>query len=591
MPYLPGRTLRAAIEDSEAGLAPGDLAEICASVADGLAFLHERNIAHRDLNPRNIYICESGEVLILDFGLVKLLDQTSLTRRGQIVGTLAYCSPEQLRGESGPATDLYALGATLFHGLCGRPPFLAENMLALIEMIRGEDPEPPSVVDPRIPESLEQLTLALLAKEPVQRPGSALAVATDLRSPHELPSVRPRTYARDSDPILAVRAATSTGGRALVGAAMLGEAPQIAVAALTTPGVLGDIVRAGGFDPDLAVLVDTRVETTRAIGAPKAVVGRSFAPTRGRPYLHGDLRSAETCRRIARGDLQEQAGEGATILRSSGFSFAHADDPWIKRDARLLGDALSARDALAADSPLFATIRCELDALQGEEERLRIANRFSRGLPQGYWLEIYGLTLHAHPEAIAAALEMCMLMQERGVPSIPSLPGPLVELAWSIGIGGAEVKLGRVGGAHAPTSRPITNADRRPRFELLSVFGSFAPEDAAKMLAAGILPESDCGCPTCRLGGTHEDRVTDADSHDIFVWRALQRDLCGLSVPDRLDRLEGRLTEAELLLDGCKGVLPKGRGGKRHLRVLRSTLAVLADRGVLAGFGALRPSA
>ena len=142
--------------------------------------------------------------------------------------------------------------------------------------------------------------------------------------------------------------------------------------------------------------------------------------------------------------------------------------------------------------------------------------------------------------------------------SIAVLPGPLVAFAWSIGVAGVEVKLGRVGGAHAPTSRALMNADNRSRFELLSVFSSFVPEDAVALLEREVPTESGCGCPTCRLGGTYVDRVADADSHAVFAWRSLQRELSALTVPERLERLEGRLGEADRLLRSNPGHPRKG---------------------------------
>jgi hypothetical protein len=588
MPYLPGHTLKEAIESTERPLSIGDVTRVAASVADGLAFLHEHNIAHRDLNPKNIYLTDVGDVLILDFGLVKLLDHTSLTRRGQVLGTWPYCAPEQLRNETDLHTDLYGLGATVYHALTGKPPFLATSPVGFVDMIRDEDPEPPSVLNPGISEQVEELVLALLAKEPVQRPASAAAVAAALRTPQREASAKPTPYERDAAPILAVRATSSTAARATVGAAMLGQGPGIAIGSITTPSILEDLVRARGFDAEMQLIVDTKVETTVTAGIPKTVAERRFAPAEGRPYRHADLRGAEACQRIARGDIQEQDEEGASIFRSACLPFSRADDEWIKRDARLLGDQLLARDAHNAEAPLYATVRCEVEALLREEDRLAIANRFTRGAPEGFWFEAYGLSIHSPPEVIAAALEMFLLMQERGVPSIASLPGSLVELAWSIGVAGAEVKLGRVGGSHTPRTRPLINADRRPRFELLSVFGSFAPEDAVTLLELGVLPESRCGCPTCQLGGTFGDRVEAADSHGMAVWRGLQNELSEMSVADRLQRLDERFGEAEAFLREMRGTLPKSRGSKRHVTKLRNTLSLLSSRRVLGPFGKLK---
>jgi hypothetical protein len=590
MPYLPGRTLRAAIGSTERPLSIDEVTKIAAAVADGLVFLHDHNVAHRDLNPKNIYLTDAGDVLILDFGLVKLMDHSSLTMRGQVLGTWPYCAPEQLRNQTDLHTDLYGLGATIYHALTGRPPFLATSAAAFVEMIGGEDPEPPAVLNPEVPSGLDELVLALLAKEPVQRPADAAAVAAALRRPYQLAAAKPPPYERGSDPILAVRASTSTAARAVVGAAMLGEAPQIAAGAITTPTILEDLVRATSLAPGMGLVVDTRVETTVAIGMPKTVAARRFAPEGDEPYRHADLRSPDICRRVARGDLQEQNAEGASILRSACLPFARPDDDWLKLDARLLGDQLTARDAINADAPLFATVRCDVDALAREEDRLAIASRFTRGAPDGFWFEAYQLSIHSPVEAIAGALEMFLLMQERGVPAIASLPGHLVELAWSIGVAGAEVKLGRVGGAHAPRTKPMPNADRRPRFEFPSIFGSFAPEDAVALLELEVLPESRCSCATCQLGGTLSDRIGAADSHDLTVWGDLQRELTGMEIADRVERLRERFAEAETLLGEARGTLPKGRGSKRHITKLRETLELLSGRGVLEPFGKLKRS-
>jgi len=132
------------------------------------------------------------------------------------------------------------------------------------------------------------------------------------------------------------------------------------------------------------------------------------------------------------------------------------------------------------------------------------------------------------------------------------------------------------------------NADHRSRFELLSVFGSFAPEDAVALLELGVLPESQCSCPTCQLGGKFSNRVGAADSHGMAVWQGLQSELAPMAVAERLERLEQRFTEAEELLGKARGTLPKGRGSKRNVKKLRATFTELGKRGALEPFGKLK---
>jgi len=590
MPFIPGQTLRQAIDAAAVPLKVDDLRSIAAAVADGLAFLHDHNTAHRDVTPKNIFLTESSEVLILDFGLAKLQDRTSVTHPGHAVGTLAYLAPEQLRNEDDLHSDIYGLGATLYEALCQRRMFEAGNIAALVEMIRHEDPEPPSTHNPLVPDDLDELVIAMLEKEPVQRPSSALVVAANLRAPSAGHRAKPQPYDRDLAPKLAVRATTASAGRALLGAAMMGRTPQIGVAAVTTPPALNELRRAAGFNTEMKLAVDSKVETTASIAMPRLVRGLPFSPESGVPYEHNALRQSERCKRIARGDIAVQAAEGATLFRSACFPFSGPDDPWIKRNRRLLSDELQARNAIDAEVPLYATIRCDIDALVSAGKRISIANRFTREAPQGYWIEIYDLNAGSKPEVIAAAFDLFLMMQERGVGTIASLPGPLVELAWSVGVAGAEVKLGRVGGAHGATVRTPTRSDQSPRFDFGSIFTSLPAEQAIEILDGGVLPESECQCPSCQLAQTPRERVASADDHDLAGWLALREALGVLSVEQRVERLKGRFAEAEGLLAAARKVAPKNRFSARTVRTLSKTLELLNEGGALAAMGKLRRS-
>ena len=324
----------------------------------------------------------------------------------------------------------------------------------------------------------------------------------------------------------------------------------------------------------------------------KAVRGCAYAPAGDAPYRHQDLRDPDTARRVARGDAEEQADRSASVFRTPSFRFDGADDPWLKRDVRLLSDSLFARDAIDGGAPLYATIRCGIDALADRGSRISIANRFSRGAPDGYWLEVYGLSAGSAPAAIAAVVDLSLLLQEQGVPVIAALPGPLVELAWSIGIGGAEVKLGRVGGTAGETLRTPPPGARPPRFEFPSIFASLEPDDAAALLAAGLLPESECDCPSCAFAADSTARVAAADDHDLACWLRLRDTLVALGVEERVERLRVRLGEAQELVAGTRGALKdsRRRNLQRTLRNFAATLELLENSGALGAMGAIRHS-
>jgi serine/threonine protein kinase len=156
------------------------------AVAEGLAYAHENAVVHRDIKPHNILLTPDGKTLLTDFGLAKMLDQEgeALTRTGDLVGTPSYMSPEQARGNRhaiGPATDVYGLGATLYHALTGHVPFGGSAITEVVFQIVSYTPEPPRSLRPEIPQRLEAILLKCLAKEPASRYSQAAKLAADLR--------------------------------------------------------------------------------------------------------------------------------------------------------------------------------------------------------------------------------------------------------------------------------------------------------------------------------------------------------------------------------------------------------------------------
>ena len=165
------------------------VASIGVQICDALEYAHARGILHRDIKPANIWLTADGTAKLGDFGLAVGLNPTRITVEGMIVGTLAYMPPELAAGgESEPRSDLYSLGAMLYEMLTGRPPFLGENAVAIISQHLNTAPVAPSWHNPEVPKQLEQLVLALLAKEPANRPADAEQVKTDLLAIQSTPA-------------------------------------------------------------------------------------------------------------------------------------------------------------------------------------------------------------------------------------------------------------------------------------------------------------------------------------------------------------------------------------------------------------------
>jgi serine/threonine protein kinase len=165
MEYVPGGDIEDLI-DRNGPIPETMLLRIGADVASGLSHAHERGIIHRDLKPRNILLDERGSPKLADFGIARAVDGTYL-------GTAAYSSPEQLRGERvTPKSDVYSLGATLYHAAVGAQPFSGNTIEVATQHVL-KVPTSPRERGAQIGERLETLILGCLAKKPSERPDAA----------------------------------------------------------------------------------------------------------------------------------------------------------------------------------------------------------------------------------------------------------------------------------------------------------------------------------------------------------------------------------------------------------------------------------
>jgi eukaryotic-like serine/threonine-protein kinase len=149
-------------------LPPDQAAALLAEVARAIEYAHSRGVIHRDLKPSNILLGQDGRPRVTDFGLAKKLESNSeLTGSGQVMGTPSYMSPEQARGNSsevGTAADVYALGATLYALLTGRPPFQAATSMETLLQVVCKNPVPPRQLNAAISRDLETICMKCLEK-------------------------------------------------------------------------------------------------------------------------------------------------------------------------------------------------------------------------------------------------------------------------------------------------------------------------------------------------------------------------------------------------------------------------------------------
>jgi len=182
MDYVEGQNLSQIVGNRP--LPPAKAARYIKLIAEAIHYAHQQGVLHRDLKPSNVLIDSNDQPRITDFGLAKRLDgDSSLTMTGQMLGSPNFMPPEQAsseRGKVGRPSDVYGLGAILYHLLTARPPFQAESFESVINQVLNSEPVSPRLLNSSVPPDLETICVKCLQKEPSRRYQSAQELADEL---------------------------------------------------------------------------------------------------------------------------------------------------------------------------------------------------------------------------------------------------------------------------------------------------------------------------------------------------------------------------------------------------------------------------
>ncbi|MDD2620124.1 MAG: protein kinase [Syntrophomonadaceae bacterium] len=254
MEYVEGKTLKELIEE-EAPLGLEKAIDIAIMICDGIHHAHTKGIIHRDIKPYNILITRDGMVKVADFGIAQAISKKTITFGGDIVGSVHYIAPEQAKGEAiSPATDIYSLGCVLYEMVTAQMPFDAESPITVALKHIHDKPAEPKSINTQIPDSLQNIILKAMEKNPVNRFTNAEQMRDALLEIHSSKFVN---YSRKhaSGKTMVIPALDDEGST--VGKRKL-RSPNIVLAIIAILGLLGGVFYTLGsnFFPDEIAVPD-----------------------------------------------------------------------------------------------------------------------------------------------------------------------------------------------------------------------------------------------------------------------------------------------------------------------------------------------
>ena len=478
MEYVPGTPLGRLSRSG--AFAPDVAAHLVQRMAAALDYAHRAGVVHRDLKPSNVIVDSLSRPHITDFGLAREVEGgeelARLTQTGRVMGTPAYMSPEQARGERdavGPASDVYQLGAVFYHLLTGHPPFEGDGAVRVLYQVLHSAPVPPRRRSPAGPRDLERICLTAMQPDPRQRYRTALEMAQDIERyfrGHEI---------RGHGSVLGARLVRVVRDRPIRAAALASTALLLLSYAATAL-----LSRARGVGPDAALAELRSRESQEAVRAGDVVGAFELARRAERLDPEAGLPSVEAARRAVAERSRTALRRGVLLLEEGRpdaalgfFEIVRQLERWeagpdragprlapawtcppiedsvrfvqpspggrqvllLAGGWRLLGVRLGAEPVAAIDAPVPLSAAAAMPeggiAVAGRDGVIRRLD--SNGLPQGSRLlpfhDVDAIAAAAGGALAAAGPRGIALLAERGPPRATSArpaAGRVLALAW-----------------------------------------------------------------------------------------------------------------------------------------------------------------
>ncbi len=478
--------------------------DIFSQILIGLNDIHSKDVIHRDLKPANIFITDENKIKILDFGLVKMLDYSSITTKGKLVGTPNYIPPEIIEGKRPDyRSDLYSMGVMLYRILTNQFPFKGENVFVLINNIITYPPEKPSSINKTISNAFENIILRLLEKQPYLRPfQSALELANIL---NEIPILKKEMDFKIIDD-------KSYQQKSFFIRLLHTEKTEIE-----------NFVRRGGhvdgveYQANYLPNFQKQVEDLKKFKIPfyfdpstNRLAFSKFSETNSLinlPYVYDEfnkltpkkLSTLEQMERYVSDVLDWQLRWGVEKLVAPFHYSQYIGDEWLEIDLKLVEETRAFLQKKRIEKEFYAGVCVDIEELTDEENRIDLVNRYSKVLPDGFIFYISNISEKiTNISQLYGYIKLLLKFKTLKRPIIAARVGNLGLGLLYLGIDAFSsgiASLSSFSAANLLSNRPVGYTMQR-KYYIPQIFSYFDIDKAVEVLRYN--PKLICNCKFCQ---------------------------------------------------------------------------------------------
>jgi serine/threonine-protein kinase len=553
MEYLEGQDLSKFFRAANNQIAEETIKDILVQIVSGLRTIHAQNIIHRDLKPANVFVTQSGQVKLLDFGLVKMLDYTTLTTApGQPIGTPVFIAPEILRGDDVDIrTDFYSLGVLTYHLVTkGQYPFEARTPLELYAKVVNNPPLPPTRHNQSVSSEFENLILVLLSKQPYERTFNHDELERAIRStPIIIPRAAPavvRTKRTEFPKRCFFRLLQTEKSDVERFIQAGGKMDAIEFPANFLPRLQNSLAAYKRLGIDFLFDPVTYRLTYSSFAQTDGLVKLPYVPDPNNVLTVRDLQTLQALQKYARGCIDWQMKWGCSTLVAPFHFCRDLGSPWVDIDIKLIEEAASYAKTLKAAPPVYAGLCLNIEQYTVAANRLALLNRYSRARADGYlfYMDVIDERTN-NPLQLRALLDLLRVFQKLGRPVFGCRVGTLGLALLAAGVDGISngiASLSSFSEANLLVNRQA-NYDMTKKYYIPGMMLTLPVPMAEDILSDNRNASLRCGCPHCQ--GASRNLSRGSKAHFLHARTTEVRQLNALqSTDERIAWLRQRVDNA-----------------------------------------------